>query len=341
MAGLGQGSTVEQTRKRIRTMTSYTYTYSHATIFGAGQVGMTLMEQLTQSGVTVRLVNRRGAVDEKLPPSVTIVAGDLTDPANVARLAQDTEVVFATAQPAYTEWPEQWPPMMKSLIAGMAQTQARLVFVDNLYMYGPTGGKPIREDLPYAATGRKGKTRAQIASMLLDAHKAGKVQAAIGRASDFYGPRVTDTAVFGDRFFAAAAAGKPADLFGNPDLPHTYTYVPDFARALITLSRSEAAFGRAWHVPNAQTVSSRAMVECFAQAWGSPIKTRVVNSFMLTLAGMFVPIVREMKEMAYEFEEPYIVDDSRFRAAFPVQTTPLEEAVAATVAWHRQGINHA
>jgi nucleoside-diphosphate-sugar epimerase len=144
-----------------------------------------------------------------------------------------------------------------------------------------------------------------------------------------------DTAIFGDRFFAAAFAGKQADLFGNPDLPHTYTYVPDFAQALISLSRSEEAYGRAWHVPNAQTISTRAMVHKFETALGEPVKTRVVSPLMLTLVGLFVPIVREMKEMAYEFEEPYVVDDSLFRAAFDVQTTQLDEAVAATVEWYR------
>jgi nucleoside-diphosphate-sugar epimerase len=310
--------------------------YSHATIFGAGQVGMTLMEQLAQKGVVVTLVNRSGQVSEPLPPGVSIVAGDLTDPATVARLAQQAEVVFATAQPPYTEWPEQWPPLMRSLIDGIARTQARLVFVDNLYMYGSSGGQPIAEGLPYAASGRKGRTRAAIATMLLDAHRAGQVRATIGRAADFYGPRAVDTAVFGERFFAAVAAGKPVDLFGNPGLPHTYTYVPDFARALITLSEQEAAYGRAWHTPNSETVSTRAMLQHFEIALGHPVPARIVSPLMLRLVGLFVPIVREMNELAYQFSEPFCVDDSEFRAAFGAQTTPVEEAVAATVAWCRQ-----
>lgn len=310
-----------------------TLNYTRATIFGAGQVGMTLMEQLVQCGVAVTLVNRRGQSEETLPAGATITAGDLTDAANVTRLAQDAEVVFMTAQPDYTRWPELWPPLMQSVIAGMARTKARLVFVDNLYMYGPTGGQPIREDLPYAATGRKGRTRAAVAKMLLDAHAAGQVRATIGRASDFYGPRAKDTAVFGERFFAAIAAGKPVDLFGNPDLPHTYTYVPDFARALITLSEHDTAYGRAWHVPNAETVSTRSLLKQFETALHKPVKSRVASPMMLSLIGLFVPIVREMKEMAYEFDEPYCVDDSQFRAAFGAQTTALDEAVAATTAW--------
>jgi nucleoside-diphosphate-sugar epimerase len=320
----------------IRTMATFQFQYDKAVIFGAGQVGLTLAEQLAARGVQVTLVSRRGKVDEPLPAGASIVAGDLYDSSTVTRLAKGADVVFETAQPEYTEWPEKWPPLIESIIAGMAKTQARLIFVDNLYMYGATHGKPIREDAPLAATGHKGKTRILVAGKLFEAHKAGKIRMAIGRASDFFGPRATDTAVFGERFFEAVFAGKAADLFGDASLPHTYTYVPDFARALITLSEHEAALGKAWHVPNRATLSTQAMIKLFEAELGRPIKTRTVSRFMLTMVGLFVPMVREMKEMAYEFEEPYVVDDSRFRAAFGAQTTPTDEAVRTTVAWFRQ-----
>ncbi|MCB0052829.1 MAG: hypothetical protein KDE24_25170, partial [Caldilinea sp.] len=141
--------------------------------------------------------------------------------------------------------------------------------------------------------------------------------------------------IFGDRFFDALFAGKPVDTFGDVNLPHTYTYVPDFARALITLSRHEEAYGRAWHVPNT-TVSTAEMMRLFGKAAGTPVKSRKVNRLMLSMVGLFVPIVREMKEMLYEFEEAYVVDDSDFRASFGAELTPLPEAAAATVAWFRQ-----
>ncbi len=314
-------------------MTSFAYT--NAVLFGAGQVGMTLMEQLAAEGVQVTLVNRSGKVKQPLPAGVTIVPGDLTDPAIVAHLARDADVVFETAQPEYTEWPARWPPLVRSIIDGMAQTRARLVFVDNLYMYGSTHGQPIREAMPYAATGSKGRVRAEVATLLLDAHKAGKIKVVSGRASDFFGPRVTDAAIFGDRFFQALFAGKPVETLGDINLPHTYTYVPDFARALITLSRHEEAYGRAWHVPNI-TVSTAEMLRLFGAAVGTPVQSRRVSRLMLAMAGLFVPIVREMKEMLYEFEEPYVVDDSDYRAAFGATLTPLPEAVAATVAWFRE-----
>ena len=130
--------------------------------------------------------------------------------------------------------------------------------------------------------------------------------------------------------------GKAADVFGDLNLLHTYTYVPDFARALITLSQHEEAYGQAWHAPNERTVSTAAMIKLFEQEIGQPIKTRAASRFILSVIGLFTPIVREMKEMLYEFEEDYVVDDSRFRAAFGAETTPIKDAVAATVAWHRQ-----
>ncbi|MFO7633833.1 MAG: NAD-dependent epimerase/dehydratase family protein [Caldilinea sp.] len=310
--------------------------YTNALIFGAGQVGMNLMEQLAAEGVQVTLVNRSGRVKETLPTGVSVVAGDLNDPATVTRLAANAEVVFQTAQPAYTEWPKGWPPLIRSIVDGIAQTSARLVFVDNLYMYGSTHGQPIREDMPYAAAGHKGKVRAQVAATLLDAHEAGRIQVTIGRASDFFGPRGTDTAVLGERFFEAAFAGKSVDVFGNPNLPHTYTYLPDFARGLITLSRHSEAYGRAWHTPNHQTISTAELIRLIGAEMGQEIKTRAVSPLMVSMLGLFVPIVREMKEMMYEFQEPYIVDDSQFRAAFGAQTTPLRDAARSTVAWFRQ-----
>ena len=305
-------------------------------ILGTGQLGLAIMDELLARGAagSLTLVNRSGRVGETLPAGVQLATGDMNDPAVVARLCADADVVFMCAQPPYDKWPELWPPLMQAVLEGLAQTQARLVFGDNLYMYGPSGGRPIREDMPYAATGRKGKTRAQVAEMVLAAHRAGRVLAVIGRASDFYGPRVTDSA-FGDRFFDAALAGKPADLVGNLDMPHTYTFIRDFARGLVTLSAEESAYGQAWHVPSAPTLTTRAFVDLVAAAIGQPVRPRPAGRLLLTVIGLFQPMVREIKEMLYEWEEPHVVDHSRFAEVFGAQTTPHAEAIAETVAWYR------
>jgi nucleoside-diphosphate-sugar epimerase len=304
-------------------------------IFGTGQLGLTVMDELVGQGKNVTLVNRSGLVKEKLPAGVTVIKGDARDAGVVAQICAQAEVVFHCAQAPYNQWPEQFPPIMTGILNGVAQTQAKLIFGDNLYMYGPTNGQSIHEDLPYAATGRKGRVRAELAKMLLEAHQAGKIRVAIGRASDFYGPRVTDSAL-GEMFFEAALASKVVNLVGNIDLPHTYTYIKDFARALVTLSQQDRALGRAWHVPSARTLTTRQMIDLAAAQLGQPIKPRVAGRFLISLLGLFNPMVREIKEMMYEFEEPYIVDHRQFEQTFGAQTTPHPQALQETIDWYRQ-----
>lgn len=303
-------------------------------ILGTGQLGLAIMDELVAQGLPVRMVNRRGRAPEPLPTSVELVAGDVTNPQAVTKLTAGAETVFLCAQPHYHEWPQKFPPIINGVLSGLAGTGVKLVFGDNLYMYGPTHGQPIHEDLPYAATGHKGRTRAQMAQSLLESHHQGKVQVTIGRASDFYGPRVTGSAV-GDILFAAALQGKTANLIGNLALPHTYTYIRDFARALITLSQHPAAYGRAWHVPSDTTLTTRQFIDLIAAAVGQPIKTRTAGKLGLTLVGLFQPVVREFKEMLYEFEEPYVVDHSRFAAAFGTNITPHQQAIRETVQWYQ------
>ena len=303
-------------------------------IFGTGPLGLAVMDELAARGRRVTLVNRRGQVDETLPAGVTVIAGDATIPDDVTRICQDAEVVFQCAQPHYHEWPQKFPPIINGIIGGVSRTKARLVVGDNLYMYGATDGAPIHEDLPYAAVGRKGRTRAVLAQKLLDAHAAGRIQATLGRASDFYGPRVRGSAV-GEVVFAAALAGKPVNVLGDPDQPHTYTYIRDFAQALVTLGERGEAFGRTWHVPSAETVTTRQFVAMVGDAVARPLKVRAAGKLLVSLLGLFNPNLREFKEMMYEFEEPYIVDHSQFEAAFGSDVTPHEQAIAETVAWYR------
>ena len=309
----------------------------HAThvILGTGQLGLAVMDALAARGGPVTAVNRSGTVGEPLPDGVSVRQADLSDPDSVESVARGAEVVFFCAVPPYTDWTEQFPPLAQSVIEGVGRTGARLIFGDNPYMYGPTGGAPIREDLPYAATGGKGRTRAQVANMLLDAHKSGQVQVAIGRASDFFGPRVTGSAL-GERVFGSALEGKTVDVLGNIDLPHTYTYIRDFADALITLSTNEEALGQAWHVPDAKTTTTRQWLDMIGEQVGHPLKTRSAGKWMITVLGLFNPEIREMKELTYEFVEPYVVDDSKFRQAFGGEATEPSRAIEETLDWYRQ-----
>lgn len=305
-------------------------------IFGTGPLGLSVMDALVERGYSrITLVNRSGQAPETLPTGVRVVAGDATDSVQVAALVKGADVVFHCAQPSYTNWPKQFPAITSGILNGVIQAgAARLVFGDNLYMYGPTGGQPVREALPHNAKGHKGRTRAAMAQMLLDAHSTGRVSVAIGRAADFYGPRVLSSAL-GERVFPAILQGKAASVLGNPDVPHTYTYIKDFGRSLVTLSENEAAFGKAWHIPNAETLTTRQFLEMAYGLAGKQPKLDVAGKLMVQIVGLFVPIVKEMVEIFYEFDEPYLVDHSAFAAAFGAHPTPTRQAIEETLAWYR------
>jgi nucleoside-diphosphate-sugar epimerase len=305
-------------------------------VLGGGTIGSTIAEQLVETGESVRLVTRSGT--HGIAGAETASA-DLTDPQAVRAVAAGAEVAYFACQPAYSDGPAGFPPLAAGVIGGLRGTGTRLAVVDNLYMYGSTGGRPITEDLPHAATTRKGRARAALAEQLLAAHQAGDVPVVIARGSDYFGPRGVSTTA-GDRFFPPLLAGKKVQVFGDPALPHSYTYVPDFARALIDLGQRPQAFGEAWHVPTAPAVSQARFAQSTADAAGVPLAglSRVTKP-MLRLAGLFNSGAREMIEMAYEFEEPFVIDSSKIEQAFDLRPTPLEEALVATVAWWRDHLS--
>lgn len=304
-------------------------------IFGTGPLGLAVMDVLVAQGQTVTLVNRSGRIAEAVPDGVRVAKANAVVAGDVQALCQHAQVAYLCAMPPYGQWPALFPPLINGVLAGLAATNARLVYGDNLYMYGPHPSGPIHEDLPNSALGHKGRTRAAMARQLLAVHAAGRIQVTIGRASDFFGPR-TRNATFGERFLAAIMAHKAPDLIGDIDQPHTYTFIRDFARALVTLGQHDAALGKVWHVPSAAPITTRQMVALFGQELGIAIKPRVTQLAMLTVLGWFHPLLREIKELYPSFAHPYVVDHRRFAASFGGSPTPHVEAIRETVAWYRQ-----
>jgi nucleoside-diphosphate-sugar epimerase len=190
------------------------------------------------------------------------------------------------------------------------------------------------EDLPLSATTVKGRARAAMTAELLAAADAGRVRIATGRASDFFGAGVTESTL-GERVFGNAVAGRRADLLGNPDLPHTYSYVPDVAAALATLGTDDRAIGQVWHLPGPETVTTRALLELVAVEVGHPVGVRSASKLVVRALGLVKPTMRGLAEMAYEFEEPFVLDTTKYQSTFGVAGTPLPAAIRETVAWYR------
>jgi nucleoside-diphosphate-sugar epimerase len=301
-------------------------------IFGTGPLGKAVMKALLKRGKRVRMVNRSGSAG--VPPEVEVVAGDASNRVFTRQVTSGAEVVFQCAQPAYHEWAEKFPSFQASILDGVAANGAKFIVAENLYMYGMVKG-PIHEGLPYAATTRKGKVRAEMSAALLEAHRSGKVHAAIARGADFYGPEVLESSL-GERAFGAAVRGKAASLVGRLDLPHTYTYIQDFGEAMAILSEREEALGQAWHVPNPPTLSQRELMTMFFEQIDRPARMSGMGRAMMSLGGLFIVGARETVEMMYEFENPFVVDSSRFTRAFGDLATPHTTAMKTTAAWYRE-----
>ena len=301
-------------------------------VFGTGQVGHPLVEELVARGYDVVAVNRDGRGSF---PGAKVVGGDATDPAFTAAVCRGADVVyFCLNAMNYERWTEEFPPLQRGVVAGAASAGARLVVLDNLYAYGPPLGQQLVETMAANPTSEKAATRAAMTEELLSAHGSGRVEVVIGRASDYFGPGATRSAL-GEAVFGAALSGKAAQVMGDPDQPHSYSYTPDVAAGLVRLGTAPGATGQIWHLPVAGPLSTRQLVDQVYALAGH--KTRVLTAGRKTLRGigLFKPQMREYLHTLYQFTEPWVVDDGKFRAAFGDHATPLDEALATTLTWYR------
>ena len=301
-------------------------------IFGTGPVGLTLADELLARGKTVRIVSRSG--NASVPAGVEVRAADATNPAAVTELCRGAAVAYHCMNVPYAQQCEVIPRMQQAMIAGVGAAGAALVVTDTLYMYGETHGKIITEDTPHAGTTRKGRMRGQVAAEYLRAHQEGKVKVALGRAADFFGPRVFNSSL-GERVFPPALAGKAAQVVGDPGLPHSFSYIKDVARGLATLGECPESLGRDWLLPVAPAVSTREMVRLIGEAAGCPVRVQSVPKLVIQAMGLFDPQAREFVEMLYQYTEPQVVDSRRFEETFGWSATPLAAAIPATVAWFK------
>ncbi|MCW2741967.1 MAG: hypothetical protein JWR45_2389 [Blastococcus sp.] len=304
-------------------------------IFGSGAIGLATLDALRRRGETARLVNRSGSA--RVPDDVEVVGGDARDPAFTTEVARGAGVVFQTLNPPYPEWTAQFPLLQAGVLAAAEATGARLVSMENVYMYGRPAGLPLTEERAYEAHTTKGRLRGRMSRELLAAHDAGRVEVAIGRASDYFGPRGGAQSNLGNRLFPAALAGKTASVLGDPDQPHTYTFIPDIGEGLAVLGDHPDAPGQVWHLPNdPETRTTRQLVDLVYRQAGRPRgRVRAVPPLLLRAMGLVNPTVRELVEMQYQFEEPFIVDSSKITNKLGVEATPAEQALEDTMRDYR------
>ncbi|MCB0919900.1 MAG: NAD-dependent epimerase/dehydratase family protein [Actinobacteria bacterium] len=303
-------------------------------ILGAGAIGSSVARQLAESGESddvVRVLTRSGSGPALA--GVELVAVDAADTEAFVAASAGATRLYNCANPAYHRWPQDWPPIAASLLAAAREHEAVLATVSNLYGYGPVDGE-LTEDLPLATQGSKGEVRAGMWRDALAEHEAGRIRATEVRGSDYIGDGVQGH--LADRVLKPLVAGKAVRVLGSADEPHTWTYRDDMARMLITAAGDERAWGQVWHVPSNPPKTQREVILDYAQALGlAEPKVRTVPGWLIRVSGMFVPMMRELRETEYQFDRPFVMNSEAAQQTFGLAPTPWPEIVDDAVRSYR------
>jgi len=303
-------------------------------IVGAGAVGTATALRLADQGHEVMVVTRSGTGPSH--PGIRLRKVDAIDSRSLTEIATGAAAIFNCANPPYNRWVSDWPPLAASILSAAESTGAVLVTMSNLYGYGSLTGT-MAEDHALAATSRKGRVRAHMWAEALAAHESGRVRATEARASDFIGAGLGESAHMGSRVIDRVVNGKSVSVIGSADQPHSWTAINDVAATLATLASDERAWGRAWHVPSAQPATQREMVQMIGKAAGrESVKVTAIPRLALRLAGLASPTTRELLEISYQFERPFVIDSTSTTATFGIHATSLavtvQEAISGAAA---------
>jgi nucleoside-diphosphate-sugar epimerase len=300
------------------------------TILGSGGIiAIHIAKSLPAYTANVRLVSRN-------PKTVTgkeeLVSADLTSAEQVMNAVKGSDVVYLTAGLQYNikAWQEQWPSLMQNVINACKENNSKLVFFDNVYMYGKVIG-PMTEETPFNPCSRKGEVRAKIATMLLDEVNKGQLTALIARAADFYGPE-TYNSFLNMMVFENLKKGKSAQLMISKNLKHSFTYTPDAGKATALLGNTLSAYNQTWHLPTDMNVlTTQQIVEIAAKALNTKPKITVLPRLMIQIAGFFNPIIKESIEMLYQYDSDYIFNSDKFDEAFTFNKVLYAEGIRNSV----------
>jgi nucleoside-diphosphate-sugar epimerase len=299
------------------------------TILGAGgAIGKELARELHTYTNDIRLVSRNPKAVNK---NDQLMTADLTSAEHVDRAVEGSDVVYLTVGLDYkaSVWKKQWPLIMRNVIDSCKKNQAKLVFFDNVYMYDRDYLANMTEDIPTRPTSRKGEVRTQVVQMLLDEMKSGKITALIARSADFIGPT---NSVLVEMVYKNFSKGKKANWFSKTDKIHSFTNTIDAARGTAKLGNAPDAYGQVWHLPTSDArLTGKDWINLFANEMGVEPKISILPDWLLAILGFFIPILKEMKEMSYQYDRDYFFNSNKFNNRFGYKPISPDEGVKKLV----------
>lgn len=285
------------------------------TILGAGgSIGIELAKALTDYTTRIRLVSRS---PKKVNNSDELMAVDLSKSADIDRAVAGSAIVYVTIGFEYKVkvWQQVWPPFMRNVIDACKRHNAKLVFFDNVYMYDPDHLNPMTEEAPMRPTSKKGAVRKELVDMIMKEVQSGQLTAIIARAADFIGPK---NSVLVETVYNNLLKGKKANWFADVSKLHNFTFTPDAGKATALLGNTPDAYNQVWHLPTDRSqLTGKQWIELFARQMNVEPKYQVLPIWMMSVLGIFVPILKEFKEMAYQYDRNYVFDSSKFERRFP------------------------
>ncbi len=302
------------------------------TILGSGgAIGIELAKALKKFTSEIRLVSRK---PEKVNKTDVLMSADLLNLADTRKAVQDSSVVYVTVGFPYSikVWKESWPKLIYNVITACKEYNCKLVFFDNIYMYDSNYLNGMTEETPINPPSKKGKIRSEIAEMIMDNVRKGKLTALISRSADFYGPNIRNTSVLTETVFKPLNNGRKATWMSSVNFKHSFTYTPDAGKATALLGNTEDAYNRIWHLPTAANpFTGKEWIEAIANEMGIKPKYQAVPKFLVRIIGLFVPIMSEMVEMMYQYDRDYVFDSSKFENRFNFKPTSYIDGIKETV----------
>jgi nucleoside-diphosphate-sugar epimerase len=303
------------------------------TILGAnGTIATELFPVLRSSREQIRLVSRN---PKPVDGAETFVA-DILNRDQVFQAVEGSDIVYLLIGLQYDikTWRVSWPVIMRNTIDACIAAKAKLIFFDNVYMYGKVEGK-MTESTPFNPCSKKGKVRMELNDMLLGEMKSGRLQAIIAKAADFYGPRATDKSAAGIMIFDRMKKGKSAQWLGNKHLPHSFTYTPDAAKGLYLLANTNSAYGQIWHLPSTlPALTGEEFISMAAKYMKGKSRIQILPKWLIMTLGWFIPFMKELGEMFYQNDFSYEFDSSKFQKAFQFRPTTYEDGIRETAEWY-------
>ncbi len=286
----------------------------HVVLGAAGTMGRVVIDELRARDLKFRAVVRNKEIE-----GVEAVKADLLDLKQTEAAVNGAGYVYLCVGIPYRseKWMEEWPKVMENVITVCEKESAKLIYLDNVYMYGPSPLKvPFDENHSQNPDSQKGKARKMTVDLLTEAMRSGRVNAVIGRSADFYGPNAVNSPFY-TSFLDRMLQGKAPMFIGSVDEVHTYSYTPDNARALVTLALDGSAYGQVWHLPVSEPVTVKEAAGIINRELGTGYNVKAMSGFLLGILGLFIPILKELKEMLYQFNSPYIMSCDKFKEHYP------------------------